>query len=111
MKVEKALKRVLALAVQAVAEEKEANAKLSKPKPCSQWHDDVEAIAVVTLLHPTHKGSKRVHATRKMESRDVWGEHPTYQRSDWRQEVSGNDTNLGYWDWVVQQIEAGGVSK
>lgn len=37
---------------------------------------------------------------------DVWGEHPHYDRSSWRHEVSNEDTNLGYWEWVVHQIEA-----
>jgi hypothetical protein len=35
----------------------------------------------------------------------IWGEHPDYPVSDWRAEVSNNDTRLGYWDWVMSQME------
>jgi len=35
----------------------------------------------------------------------VWGEHPEYPRSDWVSEVRNNDTSLGCWDWVQNEIE------
>lgn len=33
-------------------------------------------------------------------------EHPDWPRSEWRHEVQNNDTRLGYWEWVVHQIES-----
>lgn len=34
-----------------------------------------------------------------------WGEHPLYCRADWKREVGEGETNLGYWDWTIQQEE------
>lgn len=34
-----------------------------------------------------------------------WGEHPDHPVSDWQYEVSNDDTRLGYWAWVANQIE------
>lgn len=34
----------------------------------------------------------------------TWGEHPEYPRGDWRDEVQTDDTQLGYWDWVVSKL-------
>lgn len=34
-----------------------------------------------------------------------WGEHPRFCRANWRAEVADNQTNLGYWDWILQQEE------
>lgn len=36
----------------------------------------------------------------------VWSEHPEFIRAAWMNEVNGGDTNLGYWEWVLHQIEA-----
>lgn len=36
---------------------------------------------------------------------DFWGEHPEYALSDWRREVTENETRLGYWDWVKCRVE------
>jgi hypothetical protein len=33
----------------------------------------------------------------------VWGECADYPRRDWKDEVQNDDTNLGYWDWVVEK--------
>jgi len=35
----------------------------------------------------------------------AWGNHEDYPRPDWQKEVNNGDTSLGYWDWVVQQID------
>jgi hypothetical protein len=32
--------------------------------------------------------------------RNLWGEDPRHPRADWKYEVTNNNTNLGYWDWV-----------
>ena len=34
------------------------------------------------------------------------GEHPDHIREDWRHDVAQGDTNLGYWEWVVYQVES-----
>lgn len=40
-----------------------------------------------------------------LKAHDAWCEFPPYSRTVWRFEVSNEETQLGYWDWVVQQIE------
>lgn len=35
----------------------------------------------------------------------AWGEHPDFCRKDWQTEVGNDDTLLGYWDWVVAQLD------
>ena len=35
-----------------------------------------------------------------------WGEHQRFPVSDWQYEVSNDDTRQGYWQWVVNRIEA-----
>lgn len=34
-----------------------------------------------------------------------WGDHPRFDRAEWLLGVCSRDTQLGYWDWVVSQIE------
>jgi hypothetical protein len=34
------------------------------------------------------------------------GEHPTIWRSHWREAVEQHHTIVGYWDWVVSQLQA-----
>lgn len=33
-------------------------------------------------------------------------DHPDYTREDWRNDVSQGDTKLGYWEWVLHQVES-----
>lgn len=33
-------------------------------------------------------------------------DHPDHIREDWRNDVSQGDTNLGYWEWVLHQVES-----
>lgn len=40
-----------------------------------------------------------------IKTHGTWGEHPKYVRADWRREVAEGDTNLGYWEWILQQQE------
>lgn len=35
---------------------------------------------------------------------DGGGQHPGYTRWYWRQDVAGQDTLRGYWDWLVSQL-------
>lgn len=32
-------------------------------------------------------------------------EHPSHTREDWALEVQNHDTKLGYWEWVMHQVE------
>lgn len=32
------------------------------------------------------------------------GEHPTFPRCDWREDVIRENTVVGYWDWVFNQL-------
>lgn len=43
--------------------------------------------------------------TELIETYTSWGEHPVFQLVDWRAEVTSNDTRLGYWEWVANQLE------
>jgi hypothetical protein len=36
---------------------------------------------------------------------DAWSEHPIWVRLEWVREVTSQDTQLGYWAWVVHQLE------
>ncbi|MBK6616367.1 hypothetical protein [Ottowia sp.] len=38
----------------------------------------------------------------------TWGEHPDHPLSDWRYQVENDETRLGYWEWVVSEIDARG---
>jgi len=33
-----------------------------------------------------------------------WGEHPDYSVSCWKWAVTNEDTRLGYWEWVENQL-------
>ena len=35
----------------------------------------------------------------------TWGEHPDYGVCEWAYEVDADDTRLGYWAWVKNQID------
>ena len=45
-------------------------------------------------------------AIAKIKKADLWGEYPYFLRTDWRDEVAAQDTHLGYWDWVIHQLES-----
>jgi hypothetical protein len=34
-----------------------------------------------------------------------WGAHPEYPVADWQYEVGNDETRLGYWEWVQNEIE------
>lgn len=34
-----------------------------------------------------------------------WGDHPDYSRDEWMHEVAQQYTSLGYWEWVLHEIE------
>lgn len=35
-----------------------------------------------------------------------WDQHPDYPVEDWQSEVANGDTRLGYWDWLLCQMES-----
>ena len=40
------------------------------------------------------------------ENKGDWDyEDPKLPRADWRAEVANNDTQLGYFDWVINNLE------
>lgn len=39
-----------------------------------------------------------------------WAEHPVFTQSQWRDEVTAGDTELGYIGWVIEAHEAEGVA-
>lgn len=47
---------------------------------------------------------------RLIEELGIWGECGDYPRANWRSEVSNEDTQLGYWDWVIAQHDLGSVA-
>lgn len=34
------------------------------------------------------------------------GEHPHFSRAQWRQAVNDGRSELGYWQWVFEQVQA-----
>ena len=42
----------------------------------------------------------------KYESSVFAGEHPHFSRPDWRQAVNSGRSELGYWHWVFEQVQA-----
>lgn len=47
----------------------------------------------------------REEANKLAEKFGLWVGHPDFKVCVWQYEVANNDTRLGYWDWVVAQIE------
>jgi len=45
--------------------------------------------------------------TTRLDSASHWGEIPGHSVEDWRSEVEGDDTRLGYLDWVESRIMQG----
>lgn len=45
----------------------------------------------------------RLNADDKKSFWDV--DHPNYPRTDWKAEVEAGDTQLGYHDWLIHQVE------
>lgn len=64
--------------------------------------------AIYDLIDPDTLESEPCAYSSRMESRtltlaqpeDPWAEEPGSPREVWRFEVSNEETNLGYWDWV-----------
>lgn len=80
-----------------------------------EWTDDADALMarIAVLRDRAEQVDPMMVAIAALQrtyaAGDVWGEHPTYPREDWRHEVDNNETHLGYWEWVVHTMEAQAV--
>jgi hypothetical protein len=65
--------------------------------------------SVVTTPDPTRDetlSADQLQAKYDPAAKDgAWGEHPMYRIAEWRDDVAGKKTLLGYWSWVVAQFE------
>lgn len=43
-------------------------------------------------------------ASELAERFDFWGQHPDFPLEDWQYEVQNDETRLGYWSWVANQL-------
>lgn len=71
--------------------------------------EDHEVVAGVTAQFPWYHdiGLSAVQLDDKYNLEGD-GEHPNFPRSLWRGEVVNENTLLGYWEWVVHQIDSHG---
>jgi hypothetical protein len=66
----------------------------------------MEDSMVIETNRTADQGLTQKQLTEKYDHEDgKWGEHPDWSMEDWQFEVSEGGTRLGYWDWVVSQIE------
>lgn len=52
--------------------------------------------------------ASKFRETPEIEGLGYWDEHLDYTLEDWQSEVANDDTRLGYWDWVLCQMEQAG---
>lgn len=69
-----------------------------KSRSLEQWY---------TKVH----GELRPEVMAVLVREGVWGEFPGHPRSDWREEAMADNTILGYWAWVSNQIQVHGVGE
>lgn len=67
---------------------------LGRRDSCGSFADGEEAQRIVDL-----------HNVQLEKPVDVWANDPDYPIEDWRDEVSNDDTRLGYWVWVASKKE------
>lgn len=60
-----------------------------------------EKIALCKIEH----GMTVEDLKNKYGTEDSWGHHPVYTRADWRRTVANDETLLGYWESVYNQID------
>lgn len=58
------------------------------------------------LLHVDGSGANSISSGKALRDRlidgvGIWGECEDFPRRDWAYEVGNNDTQQGYWDWVI----------
>jgi len=73
----------------------------------SEYHGDVYVVVwpgrpeIADVLTRDRRGVLVANqALDKNAPLNVWGEDEQFPREDWRYEVTNDDTNLGYWEWV-----------
>jgi hypothetical protein len=74
----------------------------AEKKPLKYLRDD----GACSHLYITGCGMVSQTAEELCELHGVWGEHDLFPASDWSMDVQDEGTRIGYWDWVVDQIEA-----
>lgn len=54
---------------------------------------------------PEPKAEHLLDADELCKKYGSWGEHPNHPVTDWQAQVTDGDTRLGYWDWLVVELE------
>lgn len=67
-------------------------------------YEDAIDEACATSIEPD-RIPEATHLLRSMLPEHGWGEHPDYPLSDWKYEVSNEDTRLGYNEWLLDRLE------
>lgn len=62
---------------------------------------DIDYVAVGESMKPL----PAANAADNLETQYGY-EHPDWLRADWQQDVNNGDTKIGYWDWVLHNIES-----
>jgi FAD/FMN-containing dehydrogenase len=66
--------------------------------PAGQWHPDSD--------HPDKEAAAlRVHYLNVGSVGNPWEDDPDWPVEEWMEDVRGNNTRLGYLDWVAHQRE------
>lgn len=73
-----------------------------------QWDDICFAMEHITNAAGASAMLEELKATWYVGERG-W-EHSQYPKADWRLDVCNDDTALGYWEWVLHNLEANGES-
>lgn len=68
---------------------------------CPADQEDPECLA---SAHPQTEEAP-MNTLKEWKPKSHWDDHPDYPASDWKDEVSDNNTRQSYVDWVNSQIE------
>lgn len=56
---------------------------------------------------PARSKKARLVQARLAKNKGAWDyEDPDFPREDWRDDVRGKNTQLGYFDWVIHNLES-----
>jgi hypothetical protein len=66
--------------------------------------DEWDSIKSKTFA-PATAGDDQDHVDALIARYGSWGQDERFPRADWQYEVSEGETNLGYWDWLLQQYD------
>lgn len=73
-----------------------------------QWNDICFAMEHITNAAGSSAMLEELKGTWNVGERGY--EHPKYQKESWRYEVANDDTTLGYWEWVLENLQINGES-